>query len=445
MSSTTRKQAAVSRQLTKWYSGIYGKIQSNSNTAMNYIYFCNDVCPRLSGRVINVGPNSKYTSVSEALSKANNGDRLQLESGDIEFGSELNSKITDIEIRGDKAGTTIKLNRTSRMPNDKLTRFRFMNIAFDCDNNEFSVGHGSSAEFRNCEFSNYNSGAGGSNALSGRDCVLLIENCLFDGKDGRGAGRRTGGNAFDVRGNDLFYLRNTKFIDNGNIRLRRAVIDRCAVTSTDPDLARYQYLQGTVVKMRESDLGRNSNQNRSQFSYDVDDLDFVQAVKKRIEGDVEIPDQIASVVENLQLTKNIQYWIGLIRLGNPDIQKLAAQRVKKLTGLNVNLPEPIKVTEDMKQKIDQLIAQLDDNKASQRESATEQLMATGKAASEQLQQILSSGSPEQKARSRKILESFVEVRNIEIEKEVGRLLNWFDENKDKLEFNEETGVFESVE
>ena len=252
LSTIHLKQTELTQQLSNWYSNLSRAIRANSDLVMNYIYFCNDVCPRLSGRVIKVGPKSEFETISSALSAAEAGDSLQLEPGEFEFGSTSALKLNDIEIRGDRAGSKIKLNRARAMRDSKLTRFRFMNIEFNCDNTQLEIGRESKVEFRDCQFSNYNSGSGGSNAISGRNNVVLFENCLFDGKAGRAAGRGSGGNAFDLRGNDLLYLRNTKFIDNGNLNLRRAVIDKCAVQSSDEHLARFRYVYGNIVKVRNS-------------------------------------------------------------------------------------------------------------------------------------------------------------------------------------------------
>ena len=207
------------------------------------------------------------------------------------------------------------------------------------------------------------------------------------------------------------------------------------------------------------ELGQTVIQPGTQFDYASDDPEFVQAIKWKIVSDpkdpedvgqaiewkmagvAKLPESVVEIVGKLQLENNLHYLIGLIRVENEGSRSFAVERVMKLTNLKVNLPGSVETTAEMKAEITKLIQQLDDGKASRRESATEKLMEVGKAATLQLREILQSGSPEQKARARKILDSNIEYRNIEIEKEVGRLLNWYDENREKLEFDEQAGVF----
>ncbi len=444
LSSITKRQAKLNSFLSNWYSELRREYADNTKLAMNYVYFCNAVCPRLSGRIVSVGPNSEHKNVGQALTNAKPGDTLMLERGTIEMGPVPSKQgaLQDIEIRGHKSGTTIKGSRAWRNHAKAMNRVRFLGLTYDCQNEELSLGRESRVEFRNCKFSNYGGSAGRSNCLTSTNSIILVEDCDFNG--GSEVANQRLGQAFEFRGTGQLYLRKTRFIDNGNLSVGTAVVDRCTMHVSDPKnpWANHQYVSGNLIKIRESDLGRTHVHKNNEFGLAVDDADFVQFFRQRLASEVPTPlSEAKPFVEKLEFDNNLQYWIGLVRSPNPRIRDFAASRVAKLTGLDVNLPEPVEASARKIEEIKRLIQQLDDAKADQREEATEQLKAIGRMATKQIQQAIKSGSPEQKIRCKSILDSFVEVRELAIEQEVGRLLNWLEENQNALQFDEEVGVY----
>ena len=437
-----KKQQEIYSMISKWNSHLRNLKASESKMLMNYVYFCNSVCPRLSGRVIQVGSGDKQETLKLALSNAKSGDTLALGPGTFELDLSSLNQLEDVEIRGHESGDTVVKNIWANRPDNCLTRIRFKDLTFDCQGNELSLGRNSFVELQNCSVSNFNNRRGG-DGLSGRDCFLLLEDCVLNGGGDEQDKAKIGGNALNFRGNDYFYIRNTRFLDTRQISVRNAVFDNCSLTVSSPDqiTARFQYVSGNIVKVRNSELGQRHFAKPAEFDLAFDDPEFAHKLWSSINDESKTTDGLADAFDDLKLRHNIQYWIGMIRAKDPAVRQIAAQRVTKLTGQIVNLPKLPKLDEETKQKIASLIESLNDGKARVREEATEELKGMGKSTTTQLKQIYESGTTEQRARSKMILESLIDEREVEIEKEIGRLLNWFDESKDKLIYDKEADTY----
>ena len=112
-------------------------------------------------------------------------------------------------------------------------RVRLENVTIDCRDNPFlELRQHGAVSLKNCEVVNYNSGAGGSNAVYASGTTLLIDGRTFDGAGGRSAGPNSRGNVFDLRGNNRAYARNTKFLNNAEIARSECItFDGCMVST----------------------------------------------------------------------------------------------------------------------------------------------------------------------------------------------------------------------
>jgi hypothetical protein len=154
----------------------------------------------------------------------------------------------------------------------KAIASRIEGVSLDCEDAPFALLiDGGSLHVRDCRVSGYNSGAGGSNAVFGVGTVLLVESCEFEGKSGR-AGATMRGNAFDLRGDNHIFLRNTRFTDNQEIfRSADGVLDGCTIVSDQPDQASPP--SGSALFVRNSTFtgSRAATGSRIAFTEALDD------------------------------------------------------------------------------------------------------------------------------------------------------------------------------
>ena len=200
----------------------------------NYVLYRNAASPRLSGRVVHVGPEREYVDLASARENLRPGDLVLLAEGTFSLdnpGQRQPTHWADIAIVGAGADKTTLTGQI-----ESAVRLRIEGARVECGDDEFvDLRKGSSLHLRDCYITGYNSGAGGSNAICGNGSVILVERCTFEGMTGYAArAGSNGGNAFDLRGFNLLYVRQSHFIDNQEI-IRATfpcVFDGCTSSNT---------------------------------------------------------------------------------------------------------------------------------------------------------------------------------------------------------------------
>jgi hypothetical protein len=217
----------------------------------------------------------------------------------------------------------------------------------DCHDTPFcDLRRNGAIHVRNCYVFNYNSGTGGSNSIHGADSSVLIEQCTFEGRSGA-AGPRNLGNALDLRGDCSLYVRQTQFIDNEEILGASfpCVFDGCIAITADAT-ARLNQLSGSVILLRDSPSLATRGATFATFAVATDEKTFIDAAT----GASPAPDSRSQqLIATLMLNRRLPYWIGLLRHENSELRTIAAAHLARLTGMEVSAspPEPSGETNDL--------------------------------------------------------------------------------------------------
>lgn len=398
----------------------------------DYVHVTNRTGPRLSGRVIRVGGGGLYAGLEQAIPHLQAGDLVRLATGihvlklDENKGKTLPS---DLAIVGAGPEST-----TLRLSLKHAERLRIEALQIDCADDPFLALHwGGSAQLRGCRVFNYNSGAGGSNAIFGGDTALLIEGCTFEGMSGRNKGR-SGGTAFDLRGRNVLYVRDSRFVDNQEI-VRAGfpcTFDRCV---SEGSSRQFPEISGRALT-RKSELRFVSLELATEFSHATDDLDVVRFL---LGEQANIDEATRALASRLGLHRKLPYWIGLLRHGDARIRNQAAQRIKALTDQRsalIEAPDP-----EISARIEEAIRNLDSDDVSSRERATRDLEAAGEVALARLRAVLERGTAEQRIRARAILHYMNTVPVPLHELEYSRMMRWYEECRSHLRWDKEKGRY----
>ncbi|MBK8099797.1 MAG: hypothetical protein IPK26_22055 [Planctomycetes bacterium] len=281
--------------------------------------FAHDTAPRLLGNVVRVGPQGDAATLAEALDMLQPGDLVLLGEGTHELKVPRQRLLADVAFVG--AGKTTVL--TGEL--EQASRVRFENLAIDCRDRPFlNLYAGGAVHLRRCFVANYNSGAGGSNAIYGVEVAMLIEDCEFEGKSGR-AKDSSHGDALDLRGEFVVALRRTRFIDNDEVvrATGLTVVDQCTAEGHRGHGV-LPYAAGQTFA-RSCDLPFHSPP--IELPCASDDLDFVRCALGVAKN---TPPAIAAAVAASDATHNLRYWIALRRHPDPGIGALAAQGLARL-------------------------------------------------------------------------------------------------------------------
>ncbi|HRX87703.1 MAG TPA: hypothetical protein P5572_21970, partial [Phycisphaerae bacterium] len=329
------KRAAIVAALQEYQEAVIHHFVDPQLFSADYVQYLNATAPRLTGRVIEVGPNKEYTSLALARNAIKPGDTIRLTAGTFALGPNRGRDATrwaDIAIIGAGPELTTLTGQV-----ESALRLRLQNLRLQCDDDEFvDLRNGGSLHLRDCVISGYNSGAGGSNAVYGSGCIMLVERCTFEGRSGRVADRHNG-DALDLRGFCFLYVRQSQFVDNQEI-IRATfpcVFDACTSRTTEDRRSHgiMPYPTGFVL-LRDNQATLSSTQRTGQFVPATDDLEFLRLV-------LGAPSHAGKVAQNmserLALYRNLPYWIGLLRHENADVRSAAADQIKKLTGQVVDL------------------------------------------------------------------------------------------------------------
>jgi|GEM_PF-4191281 len=403
---------------------------SRSGLFLDPVLVRNDTTPRLNGRIVHVGPKREFKTLQAAFAHVVAGDAIYLE-GKHDFPDLRGNQLTlpgDLAIIGEGMGKTeLTFGRQNSITQAK--RWLLKGLKIDCANNPFVDLRGNDAlELVDCHVHNYNSGAGGSNGIFGSGSVLFLQDTVFEGSGRLGP---SGGDAFDLRGNNVLVARRVEFLNNDEV-VRASfpcLFDRCVSKGKDNSVTLYP---GGVCLVRGQTL--KARTPLSKLETTLDDTNVVQIVLGK-QGKLDARTE--RMVKVLALERNPRYWIGLLRHPSEDIRKTAAERVRKLLGKKVRLPQ----TQVVKQEdIDQAIRDLDGETFATRKAAFSRLENFGPAATAALQQGLKAESPEIRAQAKTLLAKIIPSELV-LTVESGRLLNWLDGAQDQLVWDEEHGAY----
>jgi hypothetical protein len=300
----------------------------------------NDASPRLSGRVLHVGAGGEFKDLASVVSNMRRGDLIVLGEGVFDFvDSRVVTKWENIALVGIGVNqTTLKIPRGGEIR--ECTRLRIEGVRIDCLGDPLTSVHaGTGFMLKNCELMNYNSGAGGSNALYSQTGVVWLDGCLFDGAKGRAGGRGSFGDALDIRGATVF-ARHCQFVDNDEIDRATDMrfFDRCTMLNSKPGSGVIPY-SGTIW-MRDSDSlitpRFGGGKTIKPFAHTTDDIEFIDFV---LDQSKPIDDDSKKLAHSLQMHRRLPYWIGLIHHDDARVRELAAKKVHELTGEEVRLPK----------------------------------------------------------------------------------------------------------
>jgi hypothetical protein len=398
----------------------------------NYVFLWSEVSPRLSGAVRKVGKGDKDPSLIEALSKTKNGDLILLEDGEYQLG---HGEWSDIAIVGrGPSRTTLKCQRGGV---NSCRRVRVEGLKIDCQDDPFcDIRDKGALHLKDCYVFNYNSGAGGSDSMFAVGSLILIEGCTFEGLTRRaGKDGDRGGVAFDFRGSNILYARKTTFINNSEI-LRAGfpcTFDECRSSDTIGNTHGIMCYGGPIW-LRKNAAQIDDRRGIRNFEYAVDDRAFVEYVLGERK---ELNVRSKRLAEESQLVRHLPYWIRL--LGHPDIvvRTKASAHFEKLTGQKIERPKPeLKVTPE---EVDRLLKELDSNVFKTREAAKKQLEEAGEGVREKLDVIVATGGLEQSRRAQEVLvrlDAKIDRHLLARDEEFCRGMKWYEENKDRLRWDE---------
>jgi hypothetical protein len=140
----------------------------------DYVSFRNACSPRLDGTVVKIGPGQPFADIATALPNIKPGTLVWLGNGEFslaEFGRQYN--FNDLAIVGQGSQfTTLTGGRGQNV--EIALRLLIDGVRVDCRDDPFTDVRGNGRmHFRDCLVEGYNSGAGGSNALSMTNGTLL--------------------------------------------------------------------------------------------------------------------------------------------------------------------------------------------------------------------------------------------------------------------------------
>ncbi len=335
------KRAAVRQLLGQHQQQVMALAGDISVFGVDYVQFQYDTAPRLTGRVLRVGPNDVFTNIEDAIAAVQPGDTVLLADGEHMISQRTimqmrGRPLVDVQFVGNGSEVcTLKIGYSI----DGAVRVRMRGLTLDGDNNSyFDLRRDGSVQIIDCIVTNYNSGAGGSSGINGGDnTTWLFERTTFNGGPGRAGGRGRGGNAFDMRGDPMMYVRQCQFIDNSEISRTSGIetYDSCvAVDSLNHSFGVMVY-GGSVVSFRENQLP--SNGKTREFKLATDDRMVIDAA---LGENVELDAFSRRVVESLRLDRRPTYWIGLLRHSEPEVRRAAAEKVRTLLAPDdIELPE----------------------------------------------------------------------------------------------------------
>jgi hypothetical protein len=429
-----KKQVAVDALLDEHRTGVLAHRIEPELVVLDYTAFLRETAPRLSGRILTVGPQSVYQDVGVALASSEPGDVIRLDEGTYAVRAHNTplAKLADVAIVGcgaDKTTLSISLGECQRV--------RLQGLRIDCRDEPFIPDGGrdtrtDSIVVESCTVMGYNSANSGS-AITGTHLVLLLDGCTFEGMSGRSNGNAQGGTPFDLRGANLLYARKTLFKDNNTI-LRASfpcVFERCKATNSTQVDAGIQLSPGPAF-FRKSEL--KTDTPAKEFDHATDDPEVVAFLL----GEKKLLDPLTKrILSELKLDRSIPYWVALLRSRTEAVRLKAARRVEVLTGKKVGIAEvTTKVAVD---DLAKAVEELGSADVAVRDKAIETLGVAGESARALLEEAAENGTARVSKRARQVLATLGNALPDGCEDEYARLMSWFEENRSELVFDEKTG------
>lgn len=336
------KRSAVRRLLGQHQQFVMAMLGDRSVFGVDYVQFQYDTAPRLTGRVLRVGPNDEFRTIDEAITASQSGDTILLADGEHTISQNMYQRfrlhpINDMQFVG-SAADRCTLAGTRWI--DAAMRVRFRGLTLDGkDNESLDLRSESAIQLVDCVVTNYNSGAGGSIGIaSSRSTTWLLLRTTFQGGPGRAAGRGRGGNAFRLDGSAMTYVRQCQFIDNEEISRSSGDIetyDGCVELNSLPNASSVSTHSSTIASTRDNQVPIRGRTN--EFVWATDDRPIIDAALGKA---VELDEFSRSVVDSMRLDRRPIYWIGLLRHPDATVRRDAAMKIRTLLAPpGVELPE----------------------------------------------------------------------------------------------------------
>ena len=404
---------------------------------LNSIQVLSDVSPRLSGRVLRVGEGQEFATFQAVLPQIKPGDTIHLGKGKFGFGGGIQAKrqdLIDVAIQGSGSdATTLHMSARELMGSTSWKRVSLENLKVDCSGDGFIDQRvGGSFLVRRCEIVRYRT------AIFSLNSLLYIEDCTFDGSSDRSP-RRAEGTAFDLRGDNIFVVRNCRFINNFVIGSTSSpsMFDGCQ--SENPEgPANFASIHGRVtspVLVRRNRAQVGTPQFVEEFSRASDDPEFIDYVcGLKPDGD---PESL-KLAEALQIRRNLPYWIALIRHERPEVRAQAAARVEALTGRKVFESEEAPLTPA---ELDKAMSDLANEDIQVRETAMARLTKAGESIRDRIKETSVRESGEAKARAQRVLDCLDHQGRWSAETAFSPQIKWFEENRARLVWDEKLSKY----
>jgi hypothetical protein len=337
-------------------------------------------------------PGNGRNSLDEVMARMGPGATIVLLPGkhDLHPPRTNRAGITDVWLVGSGADSTVLA-----MEVEGAARLRIDNVAIDCkDRPAIDLRESGSVMLRGCKFYNYNSGAGGSEAIYAQASVLLIESCEFEGQSGRAAPSRRG-TALDLRVDCCAFIRGSRFIDNEEIvRDLNGAIDGCVVASSGKGQgdSRFWASQRGPVFERGTDYQvplESPPPSSRPFAEALDDLGPLKRLAAG-EGLKAWTDPVARAeARKIRIDKDPELWARLLMSSSPEVRAIASGQLK-LPELSLPIP------------LDQALMGLD-QKAVGRDVAMS-ILGAGAAAGPRLAKARDEGTAQVKANAAALLQ-----------------------------------------
>jgi hypothetical protein len=324
---------------------------AHRSQVLDYSWYLGTCAPRLKGAVVVATPGSGPGGLAAVIQRAGSGTTIVLMPGVYELGDMgrgrgpgLNS-LKDIWLVG--AG---REKTTLTMHLEHAERVRIEGLTIDCKDNEFlQVRDQGSIYLRDCLVHNYNSGAGGSEALDVSDAALLVEDCEFEGKSGRNS-PSSHGTALELRGDSRVFIRGTRFVNNQEVfRSGEGVLDGCSISS---DSQWASPPQGGNLFTRNTDYGTNKARFPQLAPKITETLDDPGPLKRMSEGaraGAWTDPLVRGAAEKLRIWKDPDVWGRLLLSPSPEVRAIARGKA------------PLAPTEGL-MSLDEAMAMLDQQK-----------------------------------------------------------------------------------
>ncbi len=312
------KRATAEDMVERFAAGLLSEMGRTEHVGIDYVRFLVAAAPRLSGRIVTVGEGRDFADLATATIAP--GDTVVLAPGEHQLPAR--SEFRDVAFVGRDATQVVLKGQIG-----SAQRVRVEHVTVDCDDDPFvDLRRGGSVHLRDCAVGNYNSGAGGSNAMFASGGVLLIESSRFDGSEGRAKAPGRFGDAFDFRGRYALYARGCQFVDNDEIlrATSQSTFDRC--TAVGGDFGVMPYPTGQVFT-----LGCQGLLRRGATSIEFElSTDSREVIDHLMDPDVEIDARTAKAAEALGLDHDLRYWGALLRHRDPEVRAGAIGRISSL-------------------------------------------------------------------------------------------------------------------